>query len=187
MASEQGDIHHEQSKTLIKPQQSWHNPPRRYCIAGCTCCGLFSLTAFLLLFFLIPRAPRCNYESTVVTFNPYVVTQTYKIYNQNQYSLTLSDWNMLVETSTAIGTFQSGSGSLTDDDNSFSVAKNSNSEFSLVYHYNITAQQQQAINQQCKTAQGVTYTTSGSVNMKTWAHNFDDISLGPWTTTYYCN
>lgn len=192
-AIEEGRTYDPNTVLIAQPstyQQFKSLPPEkraRCCyFGGCGCC-IFGLVTFLLLFFLIPRVPRAAYVSTVTTFNPYTVTQTYKVYNRNMYSLTLSDWDMIVQTSTSLGTFTSGNGQLDDDDNSLVVPANSNKEMSLVYLWNVTAQQQQSINQQCFTSSGVTYTTTGTVNMKMWFHNFDGIDLGPWTNTYLCN
>ena len=170
-------------------QQFQALPPenkKRYCCYGCSCCCIFMVVVFLLLFFFIPRVPYAKYESTVVTFNPYTVTQTYKVYNRNMYSLKLSNWDMSVSTSTTLGTFTSGNGQLEDDDNSLVVPANSQKEMSLVYLYNVTLQQQQSINQQCFSSSGVTYTTTGTVDMSMWFHSFNDIDLGPWTNTYFC-
>jgi hypothetical protein len=158
---------------------------KRYC-GFCSCCCLFGLVTFLLLFYFIPRVPYASYESTTTTFFPYTVTETYKVHNRNMYSLTLSNWDMTVTTTTNLGTFTSGNGVLDDDDNSLVVPANSNREMSLVYVYNITAVQQQSIIQQCNSASGVSYRTTGSVDMELWFHDFNSIDLGPWTSTYFC-
>jgi hypothetical protein len=102
------------------------------------------------------------------------------------YSLALSDWDMIVTTTTNLGTFTSGHGVLDGGDNSLLVPENSTTEMSLVYLYNITAAQQQSIIQQCNSTNGVSYRTAGSVNMKLWFHDFNSIDLGPWTSTYFC-
>lgn len=166
-------------------QQFQALPTKKKQCCGAGCCA-FSIITFLLLFFLIPRLPRVQYISSSASFNPYTVSQTYKVYNRNMYSLTWKNWDMTVSTSTNSGTFTSGNGQLDDDDDSFVVAAHSTKEFTLVYVYNITSAQQQSITTQCFSSAGVTYKTTGSVDMDMWYHDFTGLDLGPWTTTYYC-
>lgn len=159
---------------------------RNRCYGGSICFAC-CLTFILLLVFLVPRAPYAQYEGTVVYFSPYRVIQTYKVYNRNIYSLSLSDFEMVVTTTTSSGTFQSANGTLEGGSNTFTVPKNSNKEMSLIYYWNTTSAQNQAIRTQCRTAGGVTYETTGTMNMKTSVTNFHDVDLGPWDTTYYCS
>lgn len=69
---------------------------KRTVFAALMCC--FCILLFLLLFFLIPRAPVISYESSTAYFNkiPMQVTQTYNVKNTNYYSITLSNFNNLV-------------------------------------------------------------------------------------------
>jgi LEA14-like dessication related protein len=157
---------------------------KKYSAASGCCC--FCVVLFLLLFFLIPRRPYAKFVSSTVYFSPYHVVQTYNVYNRNMYSLTLSDFDMTVTAYTSSGNFQSANGTLQGDSNSFTVPKNSNKEMNLIYYWNTSTSQQQAIRQQCKTTTGVTYTTRGTMNMKTSVTNFHNVQLGPWSTIYFC-
>lgn len=82
---------HAQSATVlyVEPAPGTHSnssqsSSRRLFGLG-SCCCLFSLTLFLLLFFLVPRVPRTIYMGTTVYFNPYTVVQNYEVYNENLY------------------------------------------------------------------------------------------------------
>ena len=68
---------------------------RRNMFGGICCC---CCTLFLLLFFLIPRSPVLTYQSAAVTTSPYQLLQTFKVTNNNPYSITLSSVNTVVST-----------------------------------------------------------------------------------------
>lgn len=154
-------------------------------IGGTGCC-IFIIVLFLLLFFLIPRRPYARFNGSVVYFNPYRVVQTYTVYNYNMYELKLSDFDMTSTASTAQGSFQSVNGTLYGDSSTFTVPRNSNKDMSLIYYWETNSAQMQAIRTQCNTPEGVTYTTTGTVNMKTQITNFRGVSMGPWEATYLC-
>lgn len=154
-------------------------------IAASMCCG-FGIVLFLLLFFLIPRRPFAHFNSSTVYFNPYRVVQSYTVYNYNMYSLSLSDFDMTLSAETAQGTFQSVNGTLLGDSDTFTVPRNSKKDMSLVYYWDSSSEQLQAVRSQCATSQGVVYTTSGTMNMATPVTNFHDVSVGPWETIFFC-
>ena len=137
--------------------------PRNRCCCWCVVGFLSCITLFLLLFFFIPRPPRSKYESSVVTFNPYVVTQTYKITNNNMYSLEMSNLDLQVETLLTSGTSLVGYGTFAGDSSSITIPKNSDKEVSVVYTFDSTASENSEAKQACFSAHGVQYVTSGTV------------------------
>lgn len=153
---------------------------------GGGCCCACTIIIFLLLFFLIPRRPYAHFNGSTVYFNPYRVVQSYTVYNNNMYTLTLSDFDMKTVASTAQGDFQSINGTLAGDSTTFSVPRHSSKDMSLIYYWQTSSTQMQAIATQCNTPEGVTYTTSGTVNMKTSITNFRGVDLGPWEAIYLC-
>jgi hypothetical protein len=155
-------------------------------ILGGGCC-IFCLVVFLLLFFLIPRAPTVSYYSTTVNFDPtYYVLQSYKVNNGNMYSLKLYDFNTQLTTDSS-GETLTGYGSLNDDDNSNYISANSEETITLKYVFNATAVEIATANAACFDDDGVTYTTTGTVSMETWATNFNSIKFGTYIITYFCS
>lgn len=161
---------------------------RLYAGGGIACCVCFCVV-FLLLFFFIPRAPYARYNSSTAYFVPqYTVYQSYTVYNRNMYSLSLYDFAMQLTTTTGSGAKLVGYGTLDNDgDTSFTVPRNSQKDLTLVYVFNSTSAERISANSQCFSSSGVSYTTTGSVGMKTWVTNFNNVNLGPWTITYFCS
>lgn len=130
------------------------------CGLGCACC----CALFLILFFLIPRRPWTSYESTVVTFNPYRVTQKYNVKNRNMYSLKLSDLDLKITTNIDGQDDLVGYGQFLSEGNTYTIPKNSDEDIEIIYFYNATAQQVAAANQACFSSDGVKYKTTGTVS-----------------------
>lgn len=157
---------------------------KRYigCGSCCACC----CAIFLILFFFIPRPPRAYFESTYVTFNPYTVTQTYSVRNSNMYSLTLSNFDMKVSTDLD-GYDLIGYGILKNDNGTAVVPALSKRDIQLYYIFNATSTQISNSYLECFSSDGVTYKTTGTVDMKTWSANFHSVDLGPYYSTYICS
>lgn len=139
----------------------------------------------MLALSVAPRAPYAVHQSTEVTFHPYTVVQTYRVYNPNMFELKLSDFEVSVATDISGDSCTSGTGLLDDPDGTMTVAGRSSKDFNLVYHYNITGSQQLAIYEECK-SQGLSYTTMGSVDMIFQMGTFLDVSFGPWSHRHHC-
>lgn len=94
------------------------------------------------------------------------------------FSLTLSDINMQL-VSDSVGESLVGTATLFQYNvTSITIPKSSNMDVSIAYIFNTTAQVIAQVNRACFTTAGITYITSGTVNMATWYHDFGSQSLG---------
>ena len=154
--------------------------------AACCCC----CTLFLLLFFLIPRSPVLLYQSAVITTKPYQLVQTYKVSNNNPYSITLSNVNTVVssyiysgpfvgQTLFAFGNLQ-GSGQVEIDSTSFTYVN-------VAYNFTSTTPGLVAASvAQCSS--GDVYVTQGTFDFTTAValHDWHSVSIGTFGVAYKC-
>eukprot|EP00602_Paraphysomonas_sp_CaronLab_P008349 CAMPEP_0185025702 /NCGR_PEP_ID=MMETSP1103-20130426/8874_1 /TAXON_ID=36769 /ORGANISM="Paraphysomonas bandaiensis, Strain Caron Lab Isolate" /LENGTH=101 /DNA_ID=CAMNT_0027558981 /DNA_START=337 /DNA_END=642 /DNA_ORIENTATION=- len=100
------------------------------------------------------------------------------------YSLELSNLDLQVTTNGVNSLV--GYGRFVSNNNSVTIAKNSEEDVKIAYYFNATAREISEDNQACYSSEGLEYKTSGTMDMKTWVTDFNAVDLGPWTTTYYC-
>lgn len=156
--------------------------------AACCCC----CTLFLLLFFLIPRSPVLSYQSAVITTKPYQLVQTYKVSNNNPYSITLSNVNTVVssyiytsgpfygQTLFAFGNLQ-GAGQVEIESTSVAYVN-------VAYNFtSTTAGLVAASALQC--CSGDVYVTQGTFDFSTAValHDWHSVSIGTFGVAYKCS
>jgi hypothetical protein len=147
---------------------------RHYFYLPIVVCGIISLIVFMLLFFLIPRQPRTDYQRTYVYFDPYIVIQKYKVTNDNMYSLKINNLKMKLKSGDLVA-----EGTFAKDQNSQTISKQSSEYMYISYDFSGYSQSEiHDANSACFSDDGVTYRTSGTMNMKTWVTNFKDVSFG---------
>ncbi|RYH22301.1 hypothetical protein EON65_19440 [archaeon] len=138
--------------------------------------------AYLLTFFVLPKTPYAVFQHSRVSFNPYTVTQTYKVYNRNFFPIKLTNFDLVVMTETPNGLCNNGAGVVDDA----IVPSYSNVFLEVIHSSNASAAQQLSIYDQCKSPQGLSYQTVGTVDMAAWLF-FPGIQFGPMTNVHYCD
>ena len=186
----------------LLPEDRWATPyryrtPSAYRnFAGYACC--FCLVLFFLLFFLIPRSPEfsSDFHTTIVSSNPFIMQQTYSVYNPNPYELTVNNINTKLVTQATyavdgiptsfpvvgLGTFPPGTSSCT-------IGSTGWNDIAINYNFNTTVNTGAAIAanvEQCCKAES-TFVTTGSFDMSTSVHDYDGVSLGTLITLAGCN
>eukprot|EP01038_Epipyxis_sp_PR26KG_P017316 gene17316-23903_t len=92
---------------------------------------------------------------------------------------------MQVSTVLSSGQVVVGDGVLDDNgSNSITIPRNSQETINLIYNFNSTYAAY--ANLECYSSTGVTYTTTGTVAMKTRITNFNNIQFGPWINIIKC-
>jgi len=186
----------------LLPEDRWEGTPYRYRttstyrnFAGYACC--FCLVLFFLLFFLIPRTPEfsSDFNTSIVSTNPFIMQQTYSVYNPNPYSLTVDSIKTMLVTQASIDiggiltTFPVvGLGSFPPGVKEFTVPSTGWNDMAIYYNLNTTANSGRAISanvaQCCKSDS--TFVTTGSFDMSTSVHDYDGVSLGTLLTLVTC-
>lgn len=101
----------------------------------------------------------------MVTFDPYVIVQTYTITNNNMYSLTMSDLDLDVTTTLTGGTELVGHGTFAGNSSSITIPKNSKKDVPVIYNFGSSPTENTLARQACFSALGVKYVTSGTVSI----------------------
>lgn len=156
-------------------------------ICACLCCSIF-----LLLFFLIPRKPyfASDYSSSVVSSSPFIISQSYKVFNPNPIPIEINSVNTQVTTITNSEPyyFVTGTGSFPPSTTSVHIGSNSWKSVELYYNFNNTLNAPGAVlanYHQCCQSSSI-FTTTGSIDMSTSVSDYNDVSLGGFITLVEC-
>ena len=156
-------------------------------ICCCVCCAVF-----LLLFFLIPRKPyfASDYSSSVVSQSPFILSQTYDVYNPNPIPIQITSVSTQVTTQTSHEPyyFVTGNGAFPPGTDKVHIGSNSWKSIELYYNFTNTNNPRASVvanYQQCCTSSSV-FTTTGSVDMSTSVSDYSDVSLGLFITVVEC-
>ena len=183
--------------TVRGPSTRYRNPNRYRRIASYSCALCCLL--FFLLFFLIPRTPEfsSDFNTAIVSANPFIMSQTYSVYNPNPYSLTITGVQTVLFTSatitktstgvkttyplTGFGAFPPGTASLTVDSTGWN-------DMTIYYNFNTTQNtgREIAANLELCCLQESAFTTTGKFDMSTSIHDYTDVELGTLITLVSC-
>jgi len=194
-------VHQSTMDEPLLPEDRWSTPYRYRTtstyrnFAGYACC--FCLVLFFLLFFLIPRTPEfsSDFNTSVISANPFIMQQTYSVYNPNPYSLTVDSIKTMLVTRATIdvaGVLTTSSvvglGAFPPGVKEFTIPSTGWNDMAIYYNFSTTANSGRAISasvaQCCKS--NSTFVTTGSFDMSTSVHDYDGVSLGTLLTLVTC-
>ena len=174
VSTQSGSLYYETDYDLILVRR---RRQRRAC--GGACSLAICLIIFFTLYYLIPRTPSMVLISTSAGTSPFSITQNFEIYNNNFYALTLENINLKLYSTplssgsytqlTGVGSYVGGGG----DSDSLVVTRQSSDNFAV--YYNFTSNPTSSLvaaGVYCINGQTSLAVTSGTIQMKTQAHDF---------------